>query len=251
MQLPVTLTLALSLAGAPIIPISPTLISAAAPESAATPPSRATLDQIYTDAQMHVERYNGNGDQEQLRSARSLLDEWLRGHAQLYGYSEQAVAARAPVQQQVAAIDDKLGPPAGSEPASAPAAQAPAPTPVPADIVRRQRRSNTMLTTGLVLGGLGLATVLFLALPAYGLRNNALDNAKGEEFYVDEQIYIDRARRRHNVMIGAFAVGGAFFAGGTALVIAGAVGKNRANNDLAFAPALGPSFAGGSMRLRF
>jgi hypothetical protein len=254
MQSTLALCLSLSMTAAPTMTTVAPLVAAATQPAEGAPskaPSKATLDQIYTDAQIHVERYNTTGDKAQLQSARQLLDEWLRGHAQLYGYGQAAVDARAPVQQQVAAIDEQLGPAATPAATPAPAAEPPPTKSVPPDIAQRQRRSNAMLTSGLVLGAVGLSTVLFVGLPAYGLRNNALDNARQQEFYAEEEKYLRRARRRQNVMISTLAVGGAFTAAGLALVIAGAVGKSRVQRDLAFTPEVGPSFAGGTLRVRF
>ena len=108
-----------------------------------------------------------------------------------------------------------------------------------------------MLTSGLVLGGAGIATVLFLGLPAYGLRNNALDNARAEKFYAEEQRFIRRARRRHNFMIATMAVGGAFTVSGIVLTIVGGASKASIRNELSLAPSVGPTFAGGTLRLRF
>lgn len=250
-QTTTSMMLAVAMAVAPVATAVTPAVAAASEQAA--PPSKEALDQIYTDAQLHVERYNGNGDVEQLRAARQLLDQWLRGHAQLYGYGEQAVQARAPVQQQVAAIDEKVGEPAAT-PVATPtptAAPAPAPSPVNAEIAARQRRGDQMFTGGLVLGAVGLATVLFVGLPALGLRNTALDNAQVQEFRADEERYLRRARRRHTTMIVTMAIGGAFTLGGITLVSAGAATKNAADRELALSPAVGPTFAGGSLRLRF
>ncbi len=235
-----------------VAPAAPLVGSTTAHAAEHAPPSKEALDQIYTDAQIHVERYNGTGDVAQLQTAHQMLGEWLRGHAQLYGYSEQAVAARAPVQQQVAAIEDKLGESAPAPtPAATPAEPPPPPTPVSADIAARQRRANSMLTTGFVLGAVGLSSILFVGLPALGLRNNALDNASTEEFRAEEEKYLRRARRRHTTMIVSMAIGGVFTVAGITLVSAGAASKNAVNRELSLSPAVGPSFAGGSLRLRF
>ena len=240
--------LAAVMAVAPLAPVVAPCVAHAAEQA---PPSKETLDQIYTDAQIHVERYNSTGDEAQLRTAQQMLGEWLRGHAQLYGYSEQAVSARAPVQQQVAAIEDKLGESSPTPAATAAQPAPPPPTPVSADIAARQRRANTMLNSGFVLGAVGLSSILFVGLPALGLRNNALDNAAAEEFRAEEEKYLRRARRRHTTMIVSMALGGVFTVAGITLVSAGAASKSAINRELSLAPAVGPSFAGGTLRLRF
>jgi hypothetical protein len=117
--------------------------------------------------------------------------------------------------------------------------------------VRRKKRSDAMFNAGLILGALGISSVLFLGLPAWGLRNNALDNAREQRFHVDEQRYLERARRRHRVMIGSLAVGGAFTIGGIVLVTVGAVGRASVQREIAIAPMVGPETTGLSARLRF
>ena len=240
--------LAAAIAVAPLVTATAPSTAQAAQQSAA--PSKQALDQIYTDAQIHVERYNSTGDAEQLRAAHKMLGEWLRGHAQLYGYSDQAVQARAPVQQQVAAIEDKLGDAAPAASTTPAPSQPPARTVSP-EIAQRQRSANAMVTGGLVMGAVGLSSVLFVGLPALGLRNRAVDNSRTEEFRIEEEKYLDRARRRHTVMIVSMAIGGVFTIGGITLVSVGAAKKSAVNRELAFAPAVGPSFAGGSLRMRF
>lgn len=253
LAIPVRAALALALAADPsarpnALRARPEPVLAVQP--AATPATPAALDELYTHAQMQVEGYNTTGDVAKVRVAHEELQRWLVGHAKVYGYGEAAASARAPVQQQLAMLEKILkdtGTPAATAPAPV-AASGPAMSPEAAE---RLRTYDKLTTLGIISLSLGGGTLLVGALPAWLLRNRALSNAADERFYVEEQKYIERARRRQTAAYVMLGVGSALVALGIAGVAVGAGGRARMRRDMAVAPALAPGFAGATATFRF
>lgn len=249
------LALAASLAATPVASAhaSTPVVAQVAVQPAGIPKTAEELDALYAHAQMQVEGYNATGDVAKLRVAHEELNRWLTAHAQLYGYAEAAAKSRAPVQQQIAALDEVLG---KSAPAPTPVAATPPPTPGPAmtpEQANRRRTYDKMSTWGIVSLSLGVGTLVLGALPAWALRNRALDNAAEERFYVEEQKYLSRARRRENATYGLLAVGSAVTALGIALIAVGASGRARIRREmsLSLSPSFGPGLTGASATVRF
>jgi hypothetical protein len=210
---------------------------------------------MYADAQNKVQKYNEDRDFKDLQGARDLLAKWLEEHRALYGDTQAALDVRAPVVQQLDAIDAQIAallapPPPKPTPAPQPQPQpavtdAPPPQPTPASEEGQGMISGG--TTLLVLGGAG---VLGVGVPLWATRNQALDRAASREFRVDQQDDLDKARRRHVGAITMFAIGGSLAAAGIALLSAGLARRSRARR-MAVAPQLGPGFAGASATVRF
>ena len=98
MRAPISLVLALGLGV-----VSPV---ARAAEPAPSPEVRAVqLQTLFTEAQLHVDRYNSTRDSKHLVVARELLAQWLVDHRALYGDSKEAIAQRSTIEQQLGMID--------------------------------------------------------------------------------------------------------------------------------------------------
>lgn len=217
--------------------------------AASTPATPEALDELYAHAQMQVESYNATGDVAKVRIAHEELSRWLVGHAKIYGYGEPATQARAPVQEQIAMLEQVLG--SHGTPATATTPVAPTGSSMTAEQAERRRTYDKLTTWGIVSLSVGAGTLVLGALPAWLLRNNALSNAADESFYVEEQKYIERARRRQTVGYALLGIGCGLLGLGITSVAIGASGRARLRREMAVAPALGPGFAGASATLRF
>lgn len=237
------------------LPARPSL---AAPEPAPAPTdagSRASaLQAMHAEAQQRVERYNATHDASHLAAARELLARWLVEHRALYGDAAEAATVRAPIEQQLGAIDAELvrvGAPVAPTAAVAPV---PAPAPRPAispEHVAALRRARAMVGSGIAMTVAGGVTLMTVSLPLWVLRNRALRRANEQTFYVDERRLVARARRRHAGAVTTCAVGTVLAAAGVTLLAVGGVKQARLRRELTLAPELGPGFAGASAVLRF
>jgi hypothetical protein len=230
------------------------LEAAAAPGPAEDDPRVVELRTMHAEAQQRVERYNVTHDASHLVVARERLARWLVGHRDLYGDTPEAMAVRAPLEQQLGTIDAELvrvGPPPATAGAPAPTAHVSPPPAMTREHVERLRRAKGLVGGGvatLAVGGLVLTCV---SLPLWVLRNRALDRANAQQFHVDERRLLSRAKRRHAGAITTFAVGSALAGAGVAMMTVGAVQRLRLRNELAIVPDLGPGFAGASASFRF
>lgn len=242
--------------------------TAAAAEGAAAVVEDASpvveLQAMHAQAQERVAQYNATHDPAHLVEARGLLVRWLGKHRTLYGQSEEALAVRAPIEQQLGQIEAELArvqpapapaPATASASAPAPAAAgAPAPPPRPAMTAEQAadlRSSQGLVASGATLLTVGGLTLLAVSLPLYALRDQALERADRQAFHVDEQRFIGRARRRHVGSISTLAIGAALAGSGVAMLAVGGARRARVKRELAIVPALGRGFAGGSVVVRF
>jgi hypothetical protein len=224
----------------------------AAMQPAATPATPEALDELYTHAQMQVESYNTTGDVAKVRVAHEELSRWLVGHAKIYGYGDAAAQARAPVQQQIASLEQVLASQGPPPPTSAtPAAVAPTGPGLTPEQAERRRTYDKLSTWGIVSLSLGGGLLVVGALPAWLLRDRALTNAADESYYVEEQRFIERARRRHHAALAMLGIGCGLAVLGITSIAIGAGGRARLRREMVVAPALGPSFAGASATVRF
>lgn len=235
------------------------LVLAPRPSVAAEPtPQVAELQALHGQAQARVERYNTSYDVADLTTARELLAQWLVGHRALYGDTPAATSVRAPIEQQLGMIDAELlrvgavARPVPVAPMGPPVAAPPPPrptlTPEQSAELGRARAWTAGGTTSLVVGGVMLAGV---SMPLWLLRERALRRANEEQFYVDEQRLVSRARRRNTGAIATFAVGATLAGAGIAMLTVGGVKRSRVRRELSVAPAFGAGFAGASATLRF
>jgi hypothetical protein len=251
LSIPVRLALSTALASDPAASVGPSPARAVLAIQPSAPATPEALDELYTHAQMQVEAYNATGDVAKVRVAHEELSRWLVGHAKIYGYGDAATKARAPVQEQIAMLEQVLGPagtPAATVSPTPATPTSPAMTPEQAE---RRRTYDKLTTWGVVSLSLGAGLVVVGALPAWLLRNRALSNAADESFYVEEQKYIERARRRHIAALAMLGVGCALVGVGIAGLGIGAGGRARLRREMAVAPALGPGFVGGNATVRF
>lgn len=194
------------------------------------------LLQQYREAQTLVEQYRGSGNIEDLRLARGKLTQWLSDHEIVYGTQTSAETVRAPIRQQIQEIDAILA-----------TASSPPPTPPPSPEHRSARR---FITAGAVLIPVGVILGATVSLPLFVLRESALDRANRQLFYVDEQHFVDRARR---FQAGGWVTMGlslAMVGAGVALLATGLAQRSHRRN-VAFAPVFGEHFTGGVAHFHF
>ena len=106
----------------------------------------------------------------------------------------------------------------------------------------------------LVLAGGGALVLLGVTLPSYLLYQRAMDNAADEEFIVERDKVLRRARLRRNFMHGSMAAGAGLAVTGIVLAIAGYSRRNTARRQkaaLSWSPQLAPSHFGAAATLRF
>jgi hypothetical protein len=233
--------------------VATSLVAAPRPSLAAEPEPTlevAELQAMHGQAQAQVERYNVTHDPSLLTSARELLARWLVEHRARYGDTAEAESVRAPIEQQLGMIDAELlrvTPPA---PVVAPA---PAPSKPPLTPQQNADLSSARVWTALGASSLGTGglTMVVVSLPLWLLRDRALRRADEQRFYVDEQRFVSRARRRHVGAIATFAIGAVLAGAGVAMLTVGGVKRARVRRELSVAPELGRGFAGASATLRF
>lgn len=239
---------------------TPAAATDAATEAPAPPaeddPRVVALRSMHAEAQQRVERYNATHDASHLAAARELLAQWLVQHRSLYGDGADAMAVRAPLEQQLGMIDAELvrvgpPPPAVVAPAPAPTAADRPPRPMTREQNERLRRAKGLVGGGVSMFVIGGITLTCVSLPLWVLRNRALERANEQQFYIDERQLLARAERRHVGAITTLAVGSALAGAGIAVMTVGAVERLRLRNELALVPALGPGFAGASASFRF
>ena len=253
MRAPISLVLALGLGV-----VSPV---ARAAEPAPSPEVRAVqLQTLFTEAQLHVDRYNSTRDSKHLVVARELLAQWLVDHRALYGDSKEAIAQRSTIEQQLGMIDAELE----HLSSAGTVAPAPAPAPMPAPVmvdeerapsvdprrVEAQRQAQRWTRGGGAVLTLGLLTVVGASLPLWGLRNSALRRADEQTFRVDQERYFERAQRRQVGAIATLAVGAPLAALGVAMITVELVKRSQAR-QLTLMPEAGVGYAGAGLRLRF
>ncbi len=141
------------------------------------------------------------------------------------------------------AVSQDVPPPVGAPPAVMPALQ-PA-GPVRTDTVGRPGR--TLRLSGIVIGGVGLASVAaggYFGLKMRGIRSDAEDDvevgATQEEL---EDSYLEDGNNAARMANIGFAVGGALIVGGAVTYWLG-YRKDRAAETSAWAPVVGPGFTG-------
>lgn len=248
-----------------LVPARPSLAASravAAPAEANPNPKVAELQAMHGQAQQRVERYNATLDASHLSAARELLARWLVEHRALYGDTAEASSVRAPIEQQLGAIDAELLRVSGSTTAT-PVAVAPVGPPAPVGPTdpppprmthadnAELNRARALINTGIGATAVGGLTLVAASLPLWMLRDRALRRANEQTFYVDEQRLIGRARRRQAGAIATFAVGTTLLGAGVALITVGAVKRLRVRREFAVVPELGRGFAGASATLRF
>ncbi|MCX4239939.1 hypothetical protein [Paraliomyxa miuraensis] len=224
-------------------------------------PKVEELQAMHGQAQEKVQLYNGTHDPAHLAEARELLARWLVEHRALYGDTPEAASVRAPIEQQLGQIDAELTrvrpavapqpPPAELQPAAAPAPAEPPPPAMREDQAEDLRSGRALVAGGSSMFSVGAVTLLAVSLPLWALRNQALERASRETFYVDEQRLIDRARRRQTGGIVTLAAGSALVLGGIAMMAVGGARRARVRRELALVPTLAPGHAGASMTMRF
>lgn len=152
------------------------------------------------------------------------------------------------------------GPMTTVQPSVAPAA-APAPEPVPLgpraarlaeiqrdpELRRQHKRAETMIIGGAVVGGLGVATLLLVALPARNLYLRSLEQAEEARWVTDVEEPAERARARERVMWTSAAVGGGVAALGGVLLTAGLVRRYRLRQPAASTFSVAPAVGGGQL----
>lgn len=250
-RLVVSLVLALGMA-APSQPVLAATKTAAQP--AEVDPRVAELRAMHAEAEQRVERYNATHDATHLSVARELLARWLVEHRALYGDTPEANSVRAPIEQQLGAVDAELVRVAAVATPSAVTTPTPAPAPRPAMTPEQAaglRRARALMATGGTAMALGGLTLVAASLPLLLLRDRALRRADEQTFYVDEQRLLSRARRRHAGMVATLAVGTTLAGVGVALLSVGVAKHLRLRRELAIAPELGPGFAGVGASFRF
>jgi hypothetical protein len=247
-----------------LVPVRPSVAAAPAEAQAETQanPKVAELQAMHGEAQQRVERYNATLDASHLTTARELLTRWLVEHRALYGDTAEAKSVRAPIEQQLGAIDAELARVGGSTtavpvvvmPVGPAAVAGPGDSPPPRPTYAHHaamRRAQSLVRTGVGTTAVGGLTLLAASLPLWMLRNRALRRANEETFYVDEQRLVSRARRRQAGSIATFAVGTTLVGAGVALITVGAIKQLRLRRELAVVPEFGRGFAGASATLRF
>jgi tetratricopeptide (TPR) repeat protein len=141
------------------------------------------------------------------------------------------------------AVEKDVPPPTGATPAAMPAPQPGGPDRT--DTVGRPGR--TLRLTGIVIGGVGLASVAvgsYFGLKMMGIRSDAEDDvevgATQEEL---EDSYLEDGNNAARMANIGFAVGGALIVGGAVTYWLG-YKKDRAAESTAWAPVVGPGFTG-------
>lgn len=219
-----------------------------------TDPRVIRLQWLYADAQARVERYDQQETPSDLHAARDGLATWLVEHRVLYGDTPAARQVRAPVQQQLDAIDARIAAVSASPPRtvapSAPVGDA-AHASSDRDLDRTHDAGSGLIHGGTALLIVGGASVLGVGLPLVAVRNRALDRAASREFRVEQQTDLEQARRRHTGAIAMFVVGGSLAAVGLSMLVVGGTKRARARRRLSMAPQLGPGLWGASATLRF
>lgn len=131
------------------------------------------------------------------------------------------------------------------QPAPAPAATmqpapAPAPTVPPPPPVGIPPAADGLVIAGAIGVAVGGASLLFVSLPSYWVRNTALRRAEREDAlaFTSRRTRYDRARRADDVMEGAFWVGAPLLVTGTVLLVTGLVirANARARSRMAAVP---------------
>ncbi len=226
-----------------------TSADAATQTEAPVDPRVHRLQTLYADAQAKVARFNDNGDPTHLHKAKNLLSTWLTEHRILYGDTPAALEVRAPVHQQLNAIEAQLAPP--PQPVAQPVAPQPA-QPAPQPVDSGDSAGRGLIGGGATLLSLGAAGVLGVAVPFWALRDQSLEEARNEQFHVHQEEELDRARRRQTTAVTMTAVGGSLMLAGTMMLVSGAIVRSRARKrQVSVAPTLAPGFAGASATIRF
>lgn len=143
----------------------------------------------------------------------------------------EAAPAPAPAPAPAEAAPAPAFPIEQLEPSPSPSAAAPpAPSPPPPRPAPVSRTGDVLITTGAIAMALGGVSLLFIAAPAGMVRNTALRRAERDDAlaFSSRRDRYDRARRSDDVMEAAFWIGAPLVVGGTVLLIAGLVTRNRA-----------------------
>ncbi|MCH9687532.1 MAG: hypothetical protein K0V04_39225 [Deltaproteobacteria bacterium] len=226
------------------------------------------LQAMHTEAQRLIDVYNSTRDATQLASARDYLAQWVVEHTDLYGEGADASNQRASVERQLGMVEAELrrvAPTLAPTPAPAPTVApvttaspmspmvnpvisiAPAPN---AEQTYERQKAARWNGAGFTFAALGGATLLGATIPLWVLHNQALERANEQRFYVDEQRFLGRARRRQVAAYTTLGVGISLTGIGLALIAKGTVHSVRARR-LAWSPQVGRGFAGVSTTVRF
>lgn len=122
------------------------------------------------------------------------------------------------------------------------------------DLDAQMSRYEHMGQAGLGVAGLGAAVLLTITVPSYVLYKRAMDNAAGDEFVVDRDDTLRKARLRRNFMHGSMAAGAGLAVTGIVVAIAGYRRRSvlsRQRAALTLAPQLGPGQLGAVAMVRF
>ncbi|MCA9649429.1 MAG: hypothetical protein KC501_05940 [Myxococcales bacterium] len=146
-----------------------------------------------------------------------------------------------------------------SPPAPAPAIQPQSPVPLSPrgarlyeiqhdpDLHRQYKNADAMVISGAVVGGLGVATLLFVTLPARSLYLRSMEQAEDARWVTDLDRPLERARTREQVMWVSAAIGGGAAVLGTAVMTAGLVRRHRMLQTPASTFSMAPAVGGGQL----
>lgn len=118
------------------------------------------------------------------------------------------------------------------EPAPAPAEPAPAPS---------SQRGSVLITVGAISTAIGGASLLFVALPAFAVRNVAKSRADDDDAlaFTSRKTRYERARRADDAMEAGFWIGAPLLVGGIAMIVAGVVARSNGRAHARLRPTLG------------
>ena len=102
-------------------------------------------------------------------------------------------------------------------------------------------------SSGAVVGGLGVATLLFVTLPARSLYLRSMEQAEDARWVTDLDRPLERARTREQVMWVSAAIGGGAAVLGTAVMTAGLVRRHRMLQTPASTFSMAPAVGGGQL----
>ncbi|MEX1364023.1 MAG: hypothetical protein AB1Z98_12910 [Nannocystaceae bacterium] len=123
------------------------------------------------------------------------------------------------------------------------------------ELWRQYRTAKGLAVTGGVGLGLGLATLLFVALPARNLYLRSVERVEDTRWSTDVDRRIDRAEDRERVMWISTAIGGGVAVLGTVVMATGLARRHRLlrpeGSTLSLSPAVGRGNLGMSASLRF
>ncbi|MCA9711052.1 MAG: hypothetical protein KDK70_34740, partial [Myxococcales bacterium] len=145
--------------------------------------------------------------------------------------------------------------PAAPEPAATVAVPTPVPllpTPVdepPSQALEDLRRAKGLINGGAVMLSFGLASLAFVAIPAWLLRRVALDRAASDPLLVDESRLYERAERRLAIGAVSTVLGVGLVAGGIPMLAIGIRRREAAEAWLRLG--VEPQANGLRVRLRF